>query len=190
MPLCHFISYIYLSLLSNARLHYFSHQDSFYQACTARLHQLYHQCSNEFHLSHLRWSHQLHVGLYHCYLAIFQKFLDFRLLPAVFSMPTFSGLSNKVSQDLTFIWWMSRAMDKTSEFQSILWMIYITFSELASTLTHLWVISSWGRFSSHFPAETKSVSIYPSGFLIRMLYNIFKNIFCYLHVFNHVYRFV
>ena len=57
-------------------------------------------------------------------------FLSCRLMPAVISRPDFRIFRNKVSQDLIFIWWISRSMDETSLFGSILQMIYISFSAL------------------------------------------------------------
>ena len=48
-----FILYIYLSLISNARLRYVFSSKLVFQDRTAHLHQLHHQCSNVSHISHL-----------------------------------------------------------------------------------------------------------------------------------------
>ena len=125
------------------------------------------------------------------FLFLYSKtFLGFSILPVVFSRPYFSVLSTKVSQDLTCLWLMSRTMDETSKFWSIPEMIYITFSVLFSAITHLVVSSWWGGLSSHFPAETSMVGIYPSRFFIRWFYNTFINRFYYLHAFKYVYIFL
>ena len=117
-----------------------------------------------------------------------KAFLVCRFLPVVFSRPAISALSNKVSHDLTFIWWMSRAMDNTSEFWSFLRIIYIPFSALSRALTHL-VVGIWrGGLSFHFPAETSTVGIFPSIFFIRIFYNTLINRFFYFRAFKHVYR--
>ena len=108
---------------------------------------------------------------------------------AVLNRLAFLILRTKVSQDLTFIWWMPRAMDETIVFGSIIWMIYKHFSVLASAITHI-RLSMWrGSFSSIFPSVTSTVGIWPSRFFIRMFYNTFINIFCYFHAFKHVYGF-
>ena len=62
-----------------------------------------------------------------------------RIMPAVLSMTTFNTLRTKVSQDLKFLWWMNGAMDETCGFGAIFWMVYISFPELTSDLTHIGV---------------------------------------------------
>ena len=115
-----FISYIFLNLLSNTRLrHYFSSMliNQSHTSCLLRFH---HQCSRVFHISHLTfnstagWSHQLHIGLYHCSIVVIKYFIGCRLLTAVFGWTYFIILSTKVFKELIFIWWISRAMDKTT----------------------------------------------------------------------------
>ena len=112
-----------------------------------------------------------------------------RLLPAVFSRPSFIVLIKKVTQDLKFIWLMSRAMDRATYFRSILRMVYTPFSALVSALTHFGVSSWWGVYYSNFPADTTTVGISPNRFFIRRFYDTFINILWYFHTFKHVYRF-
>ena len=55
----------------------------------------------------------------------------FGIMPAVLSRPNFIILRTKVSQDLAFVWWMTRAMYETYGFRSILRMIYISLPALS-----------------------------------------------------------
>ena len=142
------------------------------------------------HLPHLiscyteGWSHPLRSEQQHCSLAVCYFFLSCRLMLAVLSRPSFRILRTEVSQDLTSIWWMSRAMNDKSWFGYILWMIYIPFSVLYSTLTNIGVSSWWGESSYYFPGVTRTVGIFPSRFFIRRFYNTFINIFWYFHAFK------
>ena len=88
----------------------------------------------------------LAIALLYCCLV--NLFLFFLIVPTVVSMPNFSVLRTKVSQDLVFIWWMPGAMDETCGFGLTLRMIYISFPALVSTLTRLWVSIRQGGFSS------------------------------------------
>ena len=113
-------------------------------------------------------------------------FLSCRLIPTVLSGTDIRILRTEVSQYLTFTWWMSSAMDETSEFGYVLRIVYIPFPALYNALANIWVSSSRGILSSIFPDDTSTVGIFPSMFFIRRLYNNFINRLWYFHVFKHV----
>ena len=108
------------------------------------------------------------------------------IVPAVLGRPDFIIIRTKVSQDLTFIWWIPGAMDVKSVFGYIFRMIYIPFYDLARALTYPRVSIWRGESSSHYPDVTSTVGIFPSRFFLRRLYYIFINIFCYLYALKHV----
>ena len=87
------------------------------------------------------------------------------IIYAVLSRPDFRKLRSIVSQDISSIWWIPRAMDDASVFGSIIWMIYTTFPTISRALTHLGVSILRGGFSSHFPDVTNTVGICPSRVL-------------------------
>ena len=93
------------------------------------------------------------------------KFISsFRIVPVVLIRPAFRILRTKVTQDLELIWRMHKAMDNKSVFGSNPMTIYIPFSVLDSTITHLGV-SIWRfGFSSHFPDVTRMIVTCPSSF--------------------------
>ena len=87
------------------------------------------------------------------------------IISAVLSRPDFRKLRSIVSQDISSIWGIPRAMDETSVFGSIIWMIYIPFPTIYRVLTHL-AVSIWqGVLSSYFPDVTNTVGICPSRVL-------------------------
>ena len=125
------------------------------------------------------------------FLFLSVKFIHFRsIMPAVLSRTDFIMLKTKVPQDFAFIWLITEAVYETSLFRYIIWMIYIPFSVLSSSLICLGVCIWRGRFSSHFPAVTGTVGICPSIFLIRRFYYTFINILWYLHASKHVNKFL
>ena len=89
------------------------------------------------------------------------------IVPAVLSMPNLRILRTKISQDLAFIWWLPGAMYDTCGFGYIIQTIYTSFTTLASTLTNIGVSIWWFGFSSHFPAVTSTVGIFPSRFFYK-----------------------
>ena len=103
------------------------------------------------------------------------------VMTTVLIRPNFRILRTKVSQDLLLIRWIPAATYETNGLGSIIWMIYIPFFARASALTHLGVRMLWDGFSSHFPAVTSTVGIFPSKFLIRRFYNTLINRFFYFH---------
>ena len=110
------------------------------------------------------------------------------IVPTVLSRPNFSMLRNKVYQYLAFVWLIPGAMYDTYRFGYIIHMIYISFSALVLSLTHI-VVSIWQcGFSSHFIAVNITVGVCPSRYFIIRLYYTFVNIFWCLHVFKHVYN--
>ena len=126
----------------------------------------------------------LQEGFIHCMINngvvifLYVKFLYvFKILPVVPSRPTFIILKTKVSQDIGCVRWIPGDMDDTCGFGSILRMIYISFSEIASAIIHLGVIILQGRFSSHFPSITRTDGTFPCIIFIRRLYYTFVNIF-------------
>ena len=119
-------------------------------------------------------------------LLMYVKFISSRrVMTAVLSRPGSRILRNKVSQDLSFFWWMSEAMDEISVFGSIFRMIYKGFPALTRSLIRIG-LSSWrGVLSSHFPAVASTVGIFPSRVFIRGLHNSCMYIFWYFHAFKH-----
>ena len=107
------------------------------------------------------------------------------MIPEVLSRIAFSVLSNKVSQDLTFLRRMSRDMNETCFWLSCQ-VIYISFSALASALSRRGVSLIRGRFSSLITSVTRTVGIFPGRFLIRRFYYTFVNRFCNFHTLKHI----
>ena len=107
-------------------------------------------------------------------------------MPVVLSRPTLSILRTKVPQDRAFFWWMPGSMDETCGFGYIPRMIYISFSALDRTLTHLGVSIWRGGFSSQFTDVTRTVGICPSSIIIRSFYYNFVNRFWNFHAFKHI----
>ena len=108
------------------------------------------------------------------------------IMSTVLSMTAFRIPRIKSFQEQASIWLISRAMDDTSVFGSILRMIYIPSSALVSSLTRLG-LSIWrGVLSSHFYAVARTVDIFPSRFFMRRFYYTFINIFWYFHAFKNV----
>ena len=111
------------------------------------------------------------------------------MIHVVLCWQTFSVLSTKVSQDLTFIRRMSVAMNET-----VFWfahrVIYISFSTIFSPCTHcgvnLWQVGS----SSLIAALTSTVGIFPGGYFIRRFYYTFINRFINLLSLKHVNSFL
>ena len=126
------------------------------------------------------------MELFSCWLLIF---LWYGTIPVVLSRPTFSVISKKLSQDLTFIRRMPGAVNEKG-FRFSRWAIYISFSALSSTLTCRWVSLRRGGFYSIFPAVTSTVGIFPVGFLIRRFCYTFVNRFWNFHTPKHVNRFL
>ena len=96
------------------------------------------------------------------------KFISIcRIVSVVLSRNSVRKIRTKVSQDLTLIWIIPVAMYEICVFVSILHIIYIPFSVLASAISHLGVCIWRGGLSSHFTDFTRTVNIWPSMFLIR-----------------------
>ena len=108
------------------------------------------------------------------------------IMPVFLSRPDFRILRTKVPQHLAFICWMPGSMNETSLSEYISFIVYITFSSLANTLTNIGVSIWQCGFSSHFPAVARTVGICPSRFLIRRFYYTFINICWYFHELKHV----
>ena len=112
-----FTPFLFLSLISKSQFNHYLSSRLIFQAHTVHLHQIYHQCSHVIYISQfisllLQDNHincMLDNSIY--LLLSFKYYLGCRLLTAVFSRPDFRVLCTKVSQDLVFIWSMSRAMD-------------------------------------------------------------------------------
>ena len=123
------------------------------------------------------------------FLFLFSKrFHKWSLLYAFLSRTDFGVLRTKITQDLTLIWWVPRAMNKTGTFWYIPWMTYITLLALYSDLNHTGVGFWRGGFSSHKATDTRTVGICNNRFLIRGFYNIFINTSRNFHAFKHIYR--
>ena len=96
-------------------------------------------------------------------------FPNFRLTPTVLSRTAPRIIRTEVYEYLTFIWWMSRDIDDTSKFGSILWMIYIPFNALARALTNIRVSILQGDLFSDFPAVTRTAGIWPIRFVNKKI---------------------
>ena len=121
------------------------------------------------------------------FLLLYVKFISGRgIVLVVLGRDAFRVLRTILPQYLALIWWMHGAMDETSGSGSISCIIYLSFSELSITLTHLGVCILRSDFSSHFPAVTSMVGICSVRYFIRRIYYTLINIFCYFHSFKHV----
>ena len=171
-------------------------QDLYYQFHIDIYCRLQSLCSRVIHIPQLffcypaGWYIQLHFN-YSIVLFLSAKYLlSCKLLDMVLFRPSFRIIITNVSQDLTFIWWLYRAMYETSYFGSIFRFFYIPFSALSGSLTHIGVSSLHGGFSYHFPDEIITVGIFPSRGFIRRFYKIFINIIFYVRAFKYFHRFL
>ena len=112
-----------------------------------------------------------------CFTGFFMRSLEW---------PTFRILRTKVSQYLSFFWLISRAMDETCGFGLTLWLVWISFSCLASDFTHIIVSIWWCGFYSFYPDVTRTFGICPSSFFIRMFYYTFVNRLRNIHAIKHI----
>ena len=93
-------------------------------------------------------------------------------VPVVLSMPNIRKLTFEVSQDLTFLWRISGAVDETVFWVSRL-AIYMPFSAIARALTLIRAIPRRGGFSSLLIDVTSTFGVCPGRFLIIRFYYTF-----------------
>ena len=129
----------------------------------------------------------------HCIIdIIIVLFLSFKFISShgimylVLSRADFRILRTKVFQDLSYIWWVTGAIDDKSAFGSILSIVNAHFVVLAKDLTYLGLSIWWDSFSFHFSDVTRTVGIFLNRFLKRRFYITFINIFCYSQKFIHI----
>ena len=108
------------------------------------------------------------------------------IMPAVLSRPNFTIIRTKVSQDLEFILWIPGAMVETCGFGPTLWIVYISFPDLARDITNLGVIIWGGRLYSLWPAVTTTVGICLISFFKIRFHSNFLNIFRYTNALKHI----
>ena len=126
------------------------------------------------------------MALFSCCLL---NFPWYGMITMVLSTITFSLLITKVSQDLAFIRRIPGAVNETA-FWFACWVIYISFLELVSALTHRGVSLWQGVFSSIIPYFTIVVGIFLGrDFIIRFYYTS-VNWLGNLHTLKHVNSFL
>ena len=86
-------------------------------------------------------------------------------VPVILSRHNFSVHDSKVTQDITFFWRMTGAVEETN-FWFAHYAIHIYFSTLASALTLLGVIPRRGGFSSIYPTVNSMFGIFLGRFFI------------------------